>query len=210
VRKAVRHTRAHVLESFNAHGVLGHWYDATLPLPIAASAVPIHSLSVRGLLDDAIINIRDMTLIDDTSGRQLPVPLEALRVVQPPNWNEMIAITTGGYLAKFRKSLGRAWLVGDVRRATPQAIVRAVRDGRIADGAPFDPARLAFVEEKPPDLGPYPPAQLNGRVDIVSLKPGKWVMEVEGAWRLIPSDQPDELSGLARQCERRARPYLSN
>jgi hypothetical protein len=207
VRKAVRHTRAHVLESFNAPGVLGHWYDATLPLPIAASAVPIHSLSVRGLLDDAIINIRDMTLIDDTSGRQLPVPLGALRVVQPPNWNEMIAMTTGGYLANFRKSLGRAWLVGDVRRATPQAIVRAVRDGRIADSAPFDPARLAFVEEKPPDLGPYPSAQLNGRVDIVSSKPGKWVMEVEApsasflvisqtnypGWHVSVNDEPAHL-----------------
>ena len=94
-----------------------------------------------------------MALIDDASGRQLPVPLEALRVVQPPNWDEMIATTTGGYLAKFRKSLGRAWLVGDVRRADPQAIIRAVHDGRIADGTPFDPARLAFIEETPPHLG---------------------------------------------------------
>ena len=205
VRKAVRHTRAHVLESFDADGVRGHWYDATLPIPVAA--VPIRSLSVRGLRDDAIINIRDMTLIDDTSGRQLPVPLEGLRVVQPPNWNEMIALTTGGYLAKFRKSLGRAWLVGDVRRATPEAIVRAVHDGRLADGAPFDPARLAFVEEKPPDLGAYPSAQLNGRVDIVSLKPGKWVMEVEAAgasflvisqtnypgWHVSVNDEPAHL-----------------
>ena len=49
----------------------------------------------------------------------------------------------------------------------------------MADGTLFDPARFAFVEETPPDLGPRSSAQLNGSVDIVSLKPGKWVMDVE-------------------------------
>jgi hypothetical protein len=202
VQKAVRHTRARVHESFDANDGAqahwrGHWYDATLPIPDSARVAPIHSLTVRGLLDDAIINIREMALIDDASGRQLLVPLEALRVVQPPNWDEMIVMTTGGYLAKFRKSLGRAWLVGDVRRADPQAIIRAFHDGRIADGTPFDPARLAFIEETPPHLGSQSSVQLNRRVDIVSLKPGRWVMEVPGTCRLVPSDQPDELSGLA-------------
>jgi hypothetical protein len=179
VQKVVRHARAHVLESFDTDdGAQGHWYDATLPIPAAPRAAPIHSLTVRGLMEDAIINIRDMTLIDDASGRQFPVSLPALSVVQPPNWDEMIALTKGGYLAKFRKSLGRAWFVDDVRRADPQAIVRAVREGRMTDGTPFDPARLAFVEETPPDLGPRSSTQLNGRVDIVSLKPGKWVLDV--------------------------------
>ena len=180
VKKTVRHARVHVFESFDADGIRGHWYRATLPIPEAAGTGPIYSLTVRGLLNDAIINIREMALIDDASGRQLQVPLEALRVVQPPNWDEMIGMTAGGgYLAKFRKSLGRAWLVGEVRRAEPQAIVRAVREGRMADGTPFDPARFAFVEETPPDLGPRSSAQLNGSVYIVSLKPGKWVMDVE-------------------------------
>ena len=184
VQNAVRHTRARVHESFDADDGAqarwrGHWYDATLPIPDSARVAPIHSLTVRGLLDDAIINIREMALIDDASGRQLLVPLEALRVVQPPNWDEMIVMTTGGYLAKFRKSLGRAWLVGDVRRADPQAIIRAFHDGRIADGTPFDPARLAFIEETPPHLGSQSSVQLNRRVDIVSLKPGRWVMEVQ-------------------------------
>ena len=44
VQKAIRHARAHVLESFDADGVRGHWYDATLPIPEAARAAPIHSL----------------------------------------------------------------------------------------------------------------------------------------------------------------------
>jgi len=179
VQKVVRHARAHVLESFDADGVRGHWYHATLPIPEAARTAPIHSLTVRGLRDDAVINIRDMALIDDASGRQFLISLSALRVVQPPNWDEMIAMTTGGYLAKFRKSLGRAWLVDDVRRADRQAIVRAFHDGHMSDGTPFDPARLAFVEETPPDLSSQLPAQLNRRVDIVSLKPGKWIIEVE-------------------------------
>jgi hypothetical protein len=213
VQKAVRHTRARVHESFDADDGgqahwRGHWYDATLPIPESARVAPIHSLTVRGLLDNAIINIREMALIDDASGRQLLVPLEVLRVIQPPNWDEMIAMTTGGgYLAKFRKSLGRAWLVGEVRRADPQAIVRAVHDGRIADGTPFDPARLAFVEETPPDLGQQPSAQLNRRVDIVLLKPGKSIMEVEApaasflvisqtnypGWRVNVNDKPAHL-----------------
>ena len=203
----VRHARARVHESFDADDGAqahwrGHWYDATLPIPDSARVAPIHSLTVRGLLDDAIISIREMALIDDASGRQLLVPLEALRVVQPPNWDEMIVMTTGGYLAKFRKSLGRAWLVGDVRRADPQTIIRAFHDGRIADGTPFDPARLAFVEETPPALGSQPSAQLNSRVDIVSLKPGEIDHRGRGPCRLVPGDQPNELSGLARQRER--------
>src|SRR5262249_61810779 len=106
-------------------GAKADWSYATLPIPEAARAAPVHSLTLRGLLEDAIINIREMALIDDASGRQLQVPLEALRVVQPPNWDEMIAMTMGGYLVKFRKSLGRAWLVDDVRRADQQAIIRA-------------------------------------------------------------------------------------
>ena len=212
VQKAVRHTRARVHESFNADDSAqahwrGHWYDATLPIPDSARAAPIHSLTVRGLLDDAIINIREMALIDDASGRQLLVPLEALRVVQPPNWDEMIAMTTGGYLAKFRKSLGRAWLVDDVRRADRQAIVRAFHDGHMPNGTSFDPARLAFIEETPPHLGSQSSVQLNRRVDIVSLKPGRWVMEVQApaasflvisqtnypGWRVNVNDEPAHL-----------------
>ena len=143
-----------------------------------------------------------MTLIDDASGRQLLVPLEVFRVVQPPNWDEMISMTTaGGYFAKFRKSLGRAWLVGEVRRADPQAIVRAVREGRMADGTLFDPARFAFVEETPPDLGPRSSAQLNGRVDIVSLKPGEWVMEVEAPAASFVVISQTNYPRLARQRE---------
>jgi hypothetical protein len=208
VKKVIRHARAHVLDSFDADGIQAYWYEAILPIPATARAAPIQSLTVRGLLDDAIINIRDMVLIDDASGRHLPVQLELLRVVQPPNWDETIAMTTGGgYLAKFRKSLGRAWLVGEARRADPHAIVRAVREGRMPDGTPFDPARLAFVEETPSDLRLRSSAQLNGHVDIVSLKPGKWVMDVDApaasflvisqtnypGWHVSVNDKPAHL-----------------
>jgi Bacterial membrane protein YfhO len=208
VKKVIRHTRPRVLDSFDADGIQAHWYETIVPIPATARAAPIQSLTVRGLLENAIINVRDMVLIDDESGRQLPVQLELLRVVQPPNWDETTAMTTGGgYLAKFRKSLGRAWLVGAVRRAEPQAIVRAVREGRMPDGTPFDPARLAFVEETPPDLRPRSSAQLNGRVDIISLTPGKWILDVVApaasflvisqtnypGWRVSIDDKPAHL-----------------
>ena len=77
----------------------------------------------------------------------------------------------------------------------------------MADGTPFDPARFAFVEETPPDLGPRSSAQLNGSLYIVSLKPGKWVMDVEApaasflvisqtnypGWHVSINDRPTHL-----------------
>jgi hypothetical protein len=174
VQKVIRHARAPVAESFDAAGVMGHWYEAMPTIP--AHAAPIQSLTVRGLLTDAFLDVRDMTLIDDTTGRHIDVPISALRAVQPPNWEAMVPTATGGYLAKFRKSLGRAWLVGEVRHEAPPAIREVVHDGRLPDGTPFDPARLAFVEEAPPALGPA--AGGSGRVETVALRPGHWVFDV--------------------------------
>ena len=62
---------------------------------------------MHGLLNDSIINIREMTLIDDASGRQLLVPLEVFRVVQPPNWDEMISDDNGRWL--FRQIPEEPW-----------------------------------------------------------------------------------------------------
>jgi hypothetical protein len=148
-----------------------------------------HAGRWRRVLPAAIIVVAPLLLFwDATLGRVLLAPGDAISVLVPnrllvasflragewPLWNPfvfsgfpMLAVSQMSVmhpgaalvLVRNRRALPRAWLVPAVRALSGGAILAAVRDGRLPDGAAFDPRALALIESAvPPDgLGPADP-----------------------------------------------------
>jgi hypothetical protein len=82
----------------------------------------------------------------------------------------------------------RAWLVSELVVAAPAEIQRSVETGRLPDGRPFDPSRVALVEESVP--GSAACASACGTVAILELGDDRMKLRVEAseAAFLVTSD----------------------
>lgn len=96
-------------------------------------------------------------------GPHLGVDLAAVRfLTTPDDWPEYVAAlvetgrwkevsrTAGAVLLERTAPLPRAWLAPQVVHETRGEILRTIRQGTDAAGAPFDPRRVAFVESTQP------------------------------------------------------------
>ncbi|HEY4441857.1 MAG TPA: YfhO family protein, partial [Candidatus Elarobacter sp.] len=140
VKAVVKHRRARLYSSeagFN-------FYSADLRLP---ARMNVRTIAVRwtGRAGASLV-VRKISLVDAVSGTATPLTSAALAVGRASHWR--IVRTTESYtLAENLHAFPRAWVVTEVRHVSEDQALASVRTRRLADGTPFEPRRVALVEE---------------------------------------------------------------
>jgi hypothetical protein len=138
VRAAAKHQRARVIESFDGGGFEGHFYLARLPFERAE----IERIELDYLRADGGLQIVRASLFDAATGAATPlddVPL-------PPERWQSLARFGEIELYENLKARPRAWFVRRVETKPRAEVLRTIKEGRLADGSPFDPSELALLE----------------------------------------------------------------
>jgi hypothetical protein len=71
----------------------------------------------------------------------------------PANW-QPVAQFPGGTVYENQRVLPRTWLVGETKVLKPAEILQTIRRSQLPDGQPYDPLRLALVEDAAAGLSP--------------------------------------------------------
>src|SRR5207248_250394 len=86
----------------------------------------------------------------DTLAATLPAA-----AAQEDRWQHVAGLENAAVFEN-RRARPRAWLVPEVLALEPEEIRQALQTSRLPDGRPFNPARLALVEEPVASLGECP------------------------------------------------------
>lgn len=143
VSKIIRHRRAQVVENHAvddpAGQFAGHRYLAHISFPRA----DIQRIEIISLTTNAVISLSQASLFDAQTGASRPV--DAGRDLPSDRWRKLAAF---GVVEVYEnlQALPRAWFVSRSMRMPESDILRAIKAGRLPDGSPFDPARVALLE----------------------------------------------------------------
>jgi hypothetical protein len=208
VAQAVKHQLPAIHNSFDAGGFRGHWYEANLPVGDMNTPTAIAALELSWPTDiTGSIRISELTLIDETTGSQYSVPLNSYNFADPDIWQNQATHSDGSMIVKYLHRLGRAWLVDDVRQEPADAILAAIKSGKLADGTTFAPENLALVEEQVTPPAPKSTDTDKGTVSLISSETRHLVLDVDTpspsfvvvsqthypGWQAIVNDQPAKL-----------------
>ncbi len=150
VRPLVRHRRPSLFESFPVTRAShppceGHKFEAILSL---RERYKIKQVEIEWTGLPAAINVQKVSLVDAETQRSRPLaPLaSSLSLADSTRWRrvEDIGVTSVYENLRVRP---RVWLVSEVATVPPEEVLRAIKESRLGDGRPFDPARMALVEE---------------------------------------------------------------
>ena len=174
VKKQVRHRQASVFKSFPMRGITGdacHGYQYVTTVPV----LPTRSwkqMQVDWLGKPGIVQLDKITLIDEKSGRVLPLR----EVTASDHWRfkERIGETV---VYENLDAMSRAWLVPEVVAAKPQDILHAIYHSKLPDGRSFDPAKTALIEE--PYTFQATSFDPTGKVDIIQLEDTEIVFQTQ-------------------------------
>src|SRR5262245_4801463 len=146
VRKTVSHQRARAVESWPQEGFEGHRYLARLPFERAG----IEWIEMDYLRADGELVLMRASLHDQVSGRS--APLETT-VLPKERWRKLASF---GEIDLYQntKALPRAWFVDRTAALPSRDVLQAIKQGKLPDGAPFDPSKMALIEEE--DFGGRP------------------------------------------------------
>ena len=146
VKRKVRHSLARSFTSSPDKDDAGaafvsHTYQTTLRLPRSG---PLSRLEMEWTGPGGSILVDKVSLRDSASG----AVAAALRPAAPEGagrWKPA-GESAGNAVYENTRALPRAWLVHQIAAATDEEVLRAVKEGRLPDGGPFDPSRLALVD----------------------------------------------------------------
>ncbi|MGH9847119.1 MAG: YfhO family protein, partial [Blastocatellia bacterium] len=147
VKASARHRRAPLAESWAADGFEGHRYLARFAFDRAEiEHVEIESLFASSEANAKLIILR-ASLHDATTGDSTALD----RAMFPAGrWRRIARFGRIDVLENLR-FLPRAWFVERLVALPGADVPRTIREGKLADGAPFDPARIALAATE--DLG---------------------------------------------------------
>jgi Bacterial membrane protein YfhO len=118
----------------------GHEYVGILPLQQPQS---IRQMKLKWLNYPGSIAIQKISMINPQAGMSQPL----LRQHQmPPNW-QPVAEMAGGTVYENQRALPRTWLVGQTVALKPAEVLQTIQRSQLPDGQPYDPLRLALVED---------------------------------------------------------------
>ena len=140
--RGVAHRRAEVHESFPAGSFTGHRYLSRRSLP---ARVTVSRVRVEPLVT---VQISRLSVYDQGTGISQHCTREHALLGDRARW-ESVFVGRRMQILRNRHALPRAWLVPSVEVHRADRILAAIRDGRLPDGAPFDPREVALVEDGP-------------------------------------------------------------
>ncbi|HKQ73498.1 MAG TPA: YfhO family protein [Blastocatellia bacterium] len=146
VRAKVKHQRGRAVESWPQEGFEGHRYLARLPFERSG----IERIELNYLRPDGELVLMRASLHDEVSGKS--APLETT-VLPTKRWRKLASF---GEIDLYQnlKALPRAWFVEQALALPSREVLRTIKQGKLPDGAPFDPAKTALLEEE--DFGGKP------------------------------------------------------
>ncbi len=176
---ATKHSRAKIYKTMPTGPFDAYQFVTSLPISETYNgATNIHSLNIALAPADVVINLYNLTLIDDTTGTRYPVPIWRFRYGDKHLWASPLKTASGSELFRYiGPRPGEAWLVTSVSQETAAVTMTALEGGRLPNGSLFLPAELALLEEAKPEalygkLG-------GGRVQTIEHNPGRWVFAVD-------------------------------
>jgi hypothetical protein len=156
----VRHRGAIRFETMHAGGSSGQRYLTRLPLP---AGMAVRAVTITGALSDARLHVARIALADAASATSTPVTHLHTLVNGDARW-EPLFHGERSLVLRNRDVLPRAWLVSTTAVLPAPAILAAVRSGALPDGAPFDPRRVALLEDGTPTTAAPLDASASARV----------------------------------------------
>jgi hypothetical protein len=165
----IKHGRAPLFRSFtvdrSGSSCEGHEYLSLLPL----KTEPVRSLEFQWTGRSGTISIKRISLIDERAGLSLPVGAPAGSIEDAASWRHLEDIGETSVYENLR-AMPRAWLVQEVLSVKAEEALRIIKSGRLPGGQPFDPSRLALVEEALSFKAE--PMQGAGEVQVAALSNG--------------------------------------
>ena len=160
VRPHMKHKRASVFLSFpvadrGTASCQGHQYVGTLGF---GREIEVKALELTWTGLPAVIGIEKITLHNENTALSYPVSEMAESLLNSNRWRLVQELGETRVYANAR-AMPRAWLVPETVTLKPDQVLAALKWSRLPDGRPFDPSRIALVEE---------PLELNGEVDATA------------------------------------------
>ncbi len=146
VRATVKHGLPRVVETWHEADFEGRRYLARLPFDRAG----IERIEMDYMRPDGGLVIIRATLYDSISGKSAPVETTTLSTER---WRRLASF---GEIDLYQnlKALPRAWFVERSLALSSSEVLQAIKQGKLPDGAPFDPAKVALLEKE--DFGGRP------------------------------------------------------
>jgi hypothetical protein len=142
VSETIRHRRAAVAESTQVESPDGNYQAHTYLARFSFDRALVERVEFEYVRPDAQMQLVRASLIDHQTGSVTPlddVPLPAERWKKLKNFAEV-------HLYENLKALPRAWFVSRLVIEPEQEILRAINEGKLRDGQPFDPQQVALLE----------------------------------------------------------------
>jgi Bacterial membrane protein YfhO len=140
VRAAVKHRLPRVVESWPVADFEAHRYLARLAFDRAG----VERIEMDYLRPDGGLVIIRAALFDSISGKSAPVETSTLSTER---WRRLASF---GEIDLYQnlKALPRAWFVERALALPSREVLQAIKRGKLPDGAPFDPAKVALLDEE--------------------------------------------------------------
>lgn len=140
VLATIRHRLPRVVESWPEADFEGHRYLSRLPFDRSG----VERIEMDYLMPDGGLVIIRAALFDSISGKSAPVETSTLSTER---WRRLASF---GEIDLYQnlKALPRAWFVERALALPSHGVLQAIKQGKLPDGAPFDPAKVALLEEE--------------------------------------------------------------
>jgi hypothetical protein len=153
----------------------GLWYLSRLALPARQQ---VRRVVLEAVHPDAVVVLGHASLHDTDKHRSLPLSLLHSTLLGEPRWRRLFA-AMGSVVYENRDALPRAWLASRVKALPAADVLEAIRTGRLPEGEPFQPGRLALTEGGVDrDLGPLDP---QATVDVVDARNNRLAVDTASA-----------------------------
>lgn len=173
VAPAIRHEipkKTSVLPGTDGIGILSH---SDIPLTEFGSSIEIDSLQLTFLLENGALSIKDLELVDLTSGEVTNVQLNFANRWRTSTLEIVGHDDTGQAFAEFKPWLGYAWLVEKLVAQTSTEATQAIRAGRLRDGSPLSLSQTALVTSDDQLPLPLSAGTSNGKVSLLRRAGGE-------------------------------------
>ncbi|MCI0391785.1 MAG: YfhO family protein [Acidobacteria bacterium] len=162
VRAAVKHHRAHVVESQKVDGFDKYSYLGRLKF----DRTEIEKIDWIYAREDGVLYLTRASLHDETTG--VSTPLSNFHL-PPERWRELARFDQIEVYENLRV-MPRAWFVDKRVELSPAAAIKTIRSGSMPNGDKFDPQKIAIIEKGILQEEMIPLAYAEGSVENQQVK----------------------------------------